>query len=180
MRKILFLFGTLNDHDVEWMVSAGRVRSVPAGDVLVTQGHEIEAVYIILDGVFAVSVNAQLAQREISRMYAGDVVGELSFVDSRPPSATVTAIHHSRVLCISRVDLRGKLEEPGFASRFYRALALFLADRLRSTTAHVAYGPLDAGDEPLGAAAEIDPMVLEAVTLAGARFEHLLRQVRTH
>ena len=36
MRKVLFLFGQLNDDDVEWMLTAGVRRPVPRGAVLVS------------------------------------------------------------------------------------------------------------------------------------------------
>jgi CRP-like cAMP-binding protein len=180
VRKILFLFGSLNDHDVEWMASAGNVCTVPAGTVLVTQGEEIDAVYVVLDGMFAVSVQARTGQREIARMYSGEVVGEISFVDSRPPSATVTAVQDSHVLRIARADLVRKLEEAGFASRFYKALALFLADRLRSAPERLGYGPVESVTEPRAEASDVDPIVLQGVTLAGARFDHLLQHVGAH
>jgi CRP-like cAMP-binding protein len=180
VRKVLFLFGSLNDHDVEWMASAGRVCSVPAGTVIVAQGEDIDALYLVLDGLFAVSVTARATEREIARLHAGEVVGEISFVDSRPPSATVTAVQDSRVLRIARADLHRKLEETGFASRFYKALALFLADRLRSAPQRLGYGPVEAAGEPRDEAADVNPIVLQTVTLAGARFDHLLQHVRAH
>ncbi len=180
MRKILFLFGSLNDHDVEWMASAGEVRGVPAGKVLVAAGEETDALYIILDGTFVVSVHGRAAEREIARLHSGEVIGEISFVDSRPPSATVTALLDSRVLCIARRDLRRRLEEPDFAGRFYLALSLFLAHRLRSSTARFGYGRVEAEEEQAQPADEVDPMVLQNVTLAGARFEHLLQHLREH
>jgi CRP-like cAMP-binding protein len=103
----------------------------------------------------------------------------MSFVDSRPPSATVKAVEDSRVLAIPRQKLSARLEqEQGFAGRFYQSLAVFLADRLRSTTARLGYGP----DEPLVENQEyedeLDPNVLDNVFLAGARFDMMLRRLR--
>ena len=48
MRKVLFLFGQLNDDDVEWMLTAGARRFVPAGGVLIEQGVPVDAVFILL------------------------------------------------------------------------------------------------------------------------------------
>jgi CRP/FNR family transcriptional regulator, cyclic AMP receptor protein len=61
-------------------------------------------------------------------------MGEMSFVDQAPPSATVQAMEPSFVLDIPRRRLNAKLaEDAGFAARFYRALSMFLAARLRAT-----------------------------------------------
>jgi len=144
-----------------------------ARTVLIREGQPIDMIYIILDGVFAVSV-AALKGREVARLMLGEVVGEISFVDSRPPSATVQAVVDSRVLAIPRRQLAAKLEhDTGFAGRFYRALAVFLADRLRSATSRLGYSQ----DEPLvdDAEYELDPEVLDQGSLAGARFDWMLR-----
>ena len=53
----------------------------------------------------------------------------------------VEAVSEATVLRISDAKVREKLEtDLGFASRFYRALCVFLADRLRSTTSRMGYG----------------------------------------
>lgn len=178
MRKALFFLGILNDEDLDWMIATGRRETISAGTVLIQEGKPIEALYIILDGAFTVSIAAQRNQ-EIARLLCGEVVGEISFVDSRPPSATVKATKNACVLAISRQQLAAKLEQDArFAARFYQALAVFLADRLRSTTSRLGYGQdaaLAAEDEYED---ELDPAVLDKVSLAGARFDWMLRRLR--
>ena len=72
---------------------------------------------------------------------------------------------------------RRATQSPPFAARFYRALAAFLADRLRNTVATLGYS---AGDE-LNANKvyrdEIDPALLDSISLAGARFDWILNQL---
>jgi CRP/FNR family transcriptional regulator, cyclic AMP receptor protein len=174
MRKVLFLFGILDERDMEWMISTGRVRKVPAGTVLIEQGRAIDAVYVVLDGILGVRIQGG-SGRELARLHAGEVVGEMSFVDSRPPSATVTALEDTRVLAIPRTELHRKLGETGFAARFYQALALFLADRLRATSA--GYGGSEPQQAPIDSAVEIDPLILDRVNVAGIRFDHMLRRL---
>jgi CRP-like cAMP-binding protein len=132
MRKALFFLGILADSDVDWMISVSERRKIPAGVVLIHEGQPADAVYNVLEGMLAVSV-AALDGREIARLKCGDIVGEMSFVDSRPPSATVAAVEDSAVLSVPRALLATKLEQVDFAARFYRALSVFLADRLRNT-----------------------------------------------
>ena len=59
-----------------------------------------------------------------------------------------------------------------FAAHFYRALGVFLANRLRLQTAReVSDGDQDSLSDDVTAADEIDPDLLDALTLAGTRFE---------
>jgi bacteriocin-type transport-associated protein len=178
MRKALFFLGILDDHDLEWMIATGRREEVPANTVLIQEGQSIDSVYIVLDGAFRVFVQASEGE-EIARLLSGEVVGEMSFVDSRPPSATVAALEDSRVLSILRDDLTAKLaQDVSFAARFYQALAVFLADRLRSTTSRLAYGATQTLIDNTEYEDELDMQVLDNLFLAGARFDMILRRLR--
>ena len=59
---------------------------------LIEQGVPVDSVFILLDGRLAVWLRPRHGpEREIARLNAGEIVGEMSFVDARPPSATVRA-----------------------------------------------------------------------------------------
>ena len=106
-------------------------------------------------------------------MLPGEFIGELSFLDSRPPSATVIASTNSVVVAIPRHMLETKLrDDTAFAARFYRALGVFLAHRLRRMTPQ-GTEVRDSGAHPVDETAEdeIDPQLLESISLAGKRFE---------
>jgi hypothetical protein len=84
------------------------------------------------------------------------------------------------VLAIARSKLRLKLErDSAFAAKFYRALGVFLADRLRRSTGRLGYDssqllrPDKADDD------EIDPDLLESVAIAAKRFELLLEHLES-
>src|SRR5476649_2161043 len=118
MRKALLFLGILNDTDVDWMIASGTRQVVPAGSVLIREGQPVQSVFLVLDGTFVVST-AALGAKQIARLMCGEIVGEMSFVDSRPPSASVTASEPSAVLAISRHVLVEKLEKDvEFAARF--------------------------------------------------------------
>jgi CRP-like cAMP-binding protein len=125
MKKVFFLLGELDDDDIDWMISTGHREEVVAGTVLIQEGQAIDTLHILLEGTLSVSV-AALEGKTIARLTSGAVVGEMSFADARPPSATVQAVENSLVLSIRRADLIDKLQkDEGFASRFYRAIAIF-------------------------------------------------------
>jgi CRP-like cAMP-binding protein len=174
MRKALFFLGILSDEDVDWMIATGSRRQVPAGAVLIREGSPIDKIYVVLDGSLRVMAGAA-AGRVIATLFSGEVVGEMSFVDSRPPSATVIALEESLLLELPREPLSLRLNEPEFAARFYHALAVFLADRLRTTVGQLGYGPalpVDDADD------DIDPAVLDHVAISGARFDWMLKRLR--
>jgi bacteriocin-type transport-associated protein len=178
MRKALFFLGILDDSDMSWMISEGRKREIPAGTVLIREGTATDSLFIVLEGKLVVSTIGT-GDKIIAQLMCGEIVGEMSFVDSRPPSASVRATEASSVLSISRQLLSRKLElDNAFAARFYRALAVFLSDRLRSTVGLLGYG----GNQPLADreyADEIDPDTLDKISLAGARFDLLQRKLRS-
>ncbi|OLT63593.1 hypothetical protein BJP37_31380 [Moorena bouillonii PNG] len=121
------------------MIATGESKEIPAGHVLIHEGQSINALYIVLDGILTVSVEAWKS-REIARLSNGEVVGEMSFVKDHPPSATVKALEDSIVWSIDRAKLTHKLEQdPRFAARFYRLLAAAIADRIHLTTISLLY-----------------------------------------
>jgi CRP/FNR family cyclic AMP-dependent transcriptional regulator len=172
MKKVLFLFGELSDLDVDWLIKNGSPKGIAAGDILIQQGQPSEALYIVLDGTFTVS--AAGATEPLNSLGAGEVVGEMSFIDSRPPSTTVQAATVSRVFCIPRDSLARRLkQDTGFAARFYRALAMFLSHRLRQLTLRMSHQ--DRGLGGADAPDELDGQVLDGVYLAGQRFQRVLQ-----
>jgi len=180
MRKVLFLFGQLNDDDIEWMLGAGTRRFVPAGEIVIQQGVPVDAVFILLEGRLAVWLKPRKGQeREIARLNTGEIVGEMSFVDTRPPSATVKALEDATVFAISKTALNAKLiADPGFAARFYRALAIYLSTTVRER--HRALGGSGVAEDEEdddNEADELDANVLDGVYLAGERFDRMVKRV---
>ncbi len=179
MRKILFLFGDLNDDDVDWLVRNGTLQHHPGGSVLIREGTEPPALMIIVEGWVSVRVERN-GRGEVARAAAGEILGEVSFVDSRPASATVVAGEPTTVLALDRARLQSKLgTDSGFAARFYRALAVSLADRLRGQVQAREVDAARALSGDLEVFGEMDVDALEKVSLAGARFDALVKRLRT-
>ena len=173
MRKVLYILGQLHDRDVEWLARNGARRQLDDGTVLIHEGEPLDALFILLEGHLDVTA---AGVGSVARLSPGEMVGEMSFVDSAPPSATVRANGGCTILEIRRRELGEKLaRDDAFGHRFYRALAMFLADRLRGTVQRLGYG--EDGDLASDAVLEdeLDEGVLDQVSLAGERFDRMLR-----
>ncbi len=176
MRKALYLLGQLSDNDVEWMIAEGARQRVADGTILIHEGQPINALYIILDGSVQVS-GTGVAGTPI-QLGCGEVLGEMSFIDARPPSASVTALNNLIVLAIPCARLRAKLDQdPWFAARFYRSVAVFLSHRLRNTVGRLGYGKGQPLREDVEHEDELDDQVLDRVHLAGSRFDRVRQRL---
>lgn len=176
MRKVLFLFGQLSDTDLVWLFAAGTKQRIAPGTVLIQQGQRIDTLYILMEGTLEVS-GPQIGEQPIRLSY-GEVVGEVSLLDSRPTTATVTAATECVVLAMPRARLTEKLaQDAPFAARFYRALAMFLAHRLRGTYQRLGYGKEHPLREDVQYEDELSPEMLDSVHIAGSRFDQSLRRL---
>lgn len=171
MRKALYLLAAINDRDFEWLLKVGRRTPLAAGETLIAQGKKIDALYIVLKGSFAVLTEAT-GDEAIARIAMGEVLGEISFVDARPPSATVKAETDALVWAIPRTALTQKLgQDMTFAAHFYQAIATFLSLRLRSTVARL--GQPDLTTEDADAEDDLTPPLVNKLDLAKVRLEWL-------
>ncbi|MDD3446552.1 MAG: cyclic nucleotide-binding domain-containing protein [Zavarzinia sp.] len=170
MRKVLFLFSALTDGDVDWLVDNGRVRRVAGASPLLTEGQAASHLFIILEGRVAIT-SRRLGDLGVNG--PGEILGEIGFVTDGPSTATVRPSPMVTVLEVPRERIAAKLATDGaFAGRFYRAIARFLAHRLRYT---VQADPTDQM-EPDGTDNRIAPEFLDTLDVAGQRFAWLCRR----
>lgn len=132
MLEATIFLGVLHESDVEWLVKNSAEHEVAPGTVLIRCGEPVAFLYLLVDGALGVTVFSPDA-RHVATLYAGELAGEMSFVDLQPPSATVTAAMRSRILAIAKSALTEKIrEDAGFGARFYKGISVLLAGRLRA------------------------------------------------
>jgi len=172
VRKVLFIFSVLSDADVEWLAGAGERLHVDPGTRLIAPGDRLDHIYFVLEGRLAIRTPAGAL---VSTLESGEIVGEMSLVDPAPTVVSVEAVAESTLLRIGNDEVRAKLSSDlAFAARFYRALCVFLADRVRNTTTRLGYGN---APEELHARDELNDELLDNVHLAGARFDRMLKRL---
>jgi F420-non-reducing hydrogenase small subunit len=94
------------------------------GEVIIRQGDRGDTMYIIQSG--AVEVSQRQGDREVilALLDRGDFFGEMALIDDEPRSATVTALHRTRLLALTRFSLLARLrEDPGVALHLLRTLS---------------------------------------------------------
>ena len=140
------LIQELSNSDTNWMIENGHQQQVSSGAVLIQQQSNVDSLYIVLGGTLCASIarNQESAlasafaaleddsnlEQEVGRFSQGEVLGEMSFLHISPSATTIKAIENSVVLVLPRKALLARLQEDlGFASRFYRALAILILDR---------------------------------------------------
>lgn len=200
LREALTIFAQMHDRDIDWLITAGRVEQITTNSVLIRSGRPVEALYILLDGAVALNTAGgednllaqaftnledspnQVIEQELGRLSRGDIVGETLFIEvERTLSVTVKALRDSRLLSIPRWRLAAKLlHDVGFAARFYRVLANILADKQHEIVQRLGYGRLtySSGESLQKAFAnELDNDCLADISLAGARFDWMLKKI---
>lgn len=163
MRKALYILGDLNDRDLIFLAEQGQIRLIPAGDPVIEAGEPVHFLFFVTEGELQVQTPGGM---KIADLGVGDVIGEMSFVEKSSPSVSVVARRPSRILAVPRNALFEEFtRNQGFAARFYRALAVFLSDRLRTTTSEASGEELDN---------ELDEGLLDNLHVAGDRMLRLI------
>jgi extracellular factor (EF) 3-hydroxypalmitic acid methyl ester biosynthesis protein len=120
-------FLTQND----WMLIVDRAKKATfqKDDVLIHQNRANKTVYLICSGKVQVSTAPKMV---IATLAAGEICGEMAFLEGGIASASVIAIDNVEAYAIDWTGLKDLFELfPHLGSRFYRSLALGLSRRLR-------------------------------------------------
>jgi CRP/FNR family cyclic AMP-dependent transcriptional regulator len=169
VKRVLFLLGNLNDLDIEWMINNGHKEKIINGDILIHRDEPVDHLYIVLSGQLSIRDGITNIS-EIAAVGPGEVLGEMSFLEARPPSVSVMASESCEIFVISKTLIEQRMKtDLQFKANFFYALALFLSNRLRRTTEQLGYGNPEETDM-------IDSNVLDGVAQAGARFSQILKK----
>jgi cAMP-dependent protein kinase regulator len=113
-------------------------RALRPGEVLYRRGASGDALALVVDGELSVHTDGDAKAPPTSRLYSGDMVGEMACIDPAPRSATVVAATASRVVSIDRTLLLA-LERslPAAALAVTRAVITTVTRRIRETNERV-------------------------------------------
>ena len=137
------LFNGLSRTQIHYIIMAGTLKKIGAGQVLFYKGDESESMCALVSGAMDVvereNEGAPYTEndvcKQINRLGAGDIVGEMGLLRSMPRSATVVATEPSEYLEINlKMIKRLQWLYPPTANRFFFNLMRILCDRIERVT----------------------------------------------
>jgi len=183
LRKVLTLFSDLSESDVIWISNKGQLYRLKPEQTLIRQGDTLLEIFLILAGDASVSVQLDDKEKIVGSSTRGELLGEMSMVNSQYnlTTATVRAATGMEAIGIDKAALKDKIQSnTGFGMRFYRGMSRMLSQRGRDqlTSMGLAYrsqaketdGKVSSSDD------SIDFDMLSGITTAGSRFDWLCKQ----
>jgi CRP-like cAMP-binding protein len=145
-----------SDEDLELLAYSSTLRGFAQGEVLMHEGAEGDAAYLILNGSVVASRSG--VALPLATLQPGALVGQLALLDRAPRSATVTAASDTTALELKANVIQNLLKASSpMALRFQREIATAAARHLRIANAtFAAHAGTDAQQAPGDAAVEGD------------------------
>lgn len=109
------------------------VRLMP-NEYLLREGEESTEMYYLQSGTLAVFKRKGDQEHQIGTIIAGELVGEMSFLDKNPRSASVKAMCECALVVVPHETLQQTLDT---MPKWFSALLHTLTDRLRKANARI-------------------------------------------
>lgn len=131
--KQVCLFRGLTDDDLEKVALVLKEKFYPKDTVIWEEDSVEQGLQIIVYGKVRVTKRTKEGQTQmLALLQAGKFFGELSLLDGRDHSAELQAVEDTKVLVISRQDMKRFLEEdPHIAYNIVREIAIDICKLLR-------------------------------------------------
>jgi len=115
------------------------IREHADGEIVVNEDEIDDNLRVILAGALAVAKSAGGDWVRLNVLTAGDLAGELAFLDSRPRYAALVALGPTRVFALQRAKLESLLDkQPLIVYRVMRGIARFAHEVLHRSGAQTA------------------------------------------
>jgi len=122
------LFSGMSDKDLRKVVGIAKVVVHSPGQLVVGEDNTAVGFHLILEG----SADATVAGERVGTIEAGDYFGEISLIDGKPRSATVTATTDLKTLVVPSFGFNHMLDQH---PEMMRTLLVELCARLRKVEA---------------------------------------------
>ena len=131
MAHATVLIEQVTEQEADWLFSAGQEQVFRAGDAVITAEEPVDSFLIVLEGLLGVFTSGPDSKR-LTVLGPGEMIGDMSLVEMRPPTESVIALEQSLLLVLPHTLLEAQFaQDSGFAARFYRSSAATLSRRLR-------------------------------------------------
>lgn len=117
----------------QWLEQQGSQCSVASEKEIIKEGEQSGSLYFLRSGTAKVRTRQGPNSVELAELASGEIFGEMSFVDDRPPVASIIAGNDCSVLKIDKEKLKRSLSsDPRLAHAFYQLIGKKLATQLIS------------------------------------------------
>ena len=106
-------------------------QEIKAGELIFEEGEFGEVAYLVVSGEVEVFRSSGNQERVLATVGRGEIIGEMSLIDSQPRVASARALSDTQVSLISRQSLQQRLDRLEENDRVLRRLIGVLVDRVR-------------------------------------------------
>ena len=181
LRKVLTLFATLQEKDLVKLARLGQVHRLAPQSVLLQQGDEVSALYLVLSGEAEILLTSAGATQVVGTSRRGELLGEMSLLlgNEHRASAGVRTEKGMDLLKIRLSTLLDALDEDsGLANRFYFGVACMLSQRSRDQLlSHQRAAASYQAEKEASNRLDVDQLV--QITRAARHFDWLCRYLQT-
>ena len=136
--KNFSLFSGLNDEQIELIYSKGQLLELKQSDIIVDEGQTDHNFHILLSGEMDIILPKfnydfeRINEVKLGTKKPGDCVGEYSFIDGRPASASVIAKEECQAFMLDRNIFKDLLDtNDGLGKQIYLNMLIMLAGNIR-------------------------------------------------
>lgn len=109
-------------------------RKFKAGEVIIREGEDNRDLYILSDGVLEVSVRSENKKIVVGEIASPDILGEISFLNGSPRTATVSAKTDVEMFILSYGKVQQELSD---IPTWFRMVLLAFTSRMKSCDAKI-------------------------------------------
>ncbi len=132
-------FRYLNQTQLQSFVNACQQVTIPVGRQIVQQNSQGKQIFFVLEGDVRVYLDTPTGEKELSKITAPTVIGEISFFSGEPNSANVMTLTQVRALVMSFDMFRQRLHTGDAASSIVMLnMAEAIAQRASAMTRKVS------------------------------------------
>jgi CRP-like cAMP-binding protein len=140
--KEIFLFQGLTPLELTQFNKILKARKVQKGEVIIAEGEEGDAMYIIKSGDFEVRKGRGSREKVISLLHPGDHFGEMALIDRLPRSASVIAVSDGELIVLPKEPFLKILDSfLTLKIRIYENFLESLCERLRTANELLLLSP---------------------------------------
>ena len=104
------------------------------GEYLLYEGERSDEMYFVKEGTLTVTKKRGSEEKQIGTIYSGEIIGEMSFLDREPRSASVKATGDCHLTIIERSKFDKDLKS---IPPWYKGLLNTLLERLRKANTRI-------------------------------------------